>query len=426
MIKTVFPFLRQKFLSATEYIFIFLKWVFLAGLTGVFCGLIGTAFDISVDKATEAFGEHRWLIFLLLPAGLAIIGLYKLCKVKPHVGTNDIISSIRTSEKVPALLIPLVFIGTVLTHLTGGSAGREGAALQIGGGIGHQIGRILDLDEKDMHLITLCGMSGLFAALFGTPLTATIFAIEVISIGIVYYSALIPCLSSSLVAYHIVKLLGVKSVAFTIKTIPAAGAVVSVKVMILSAVIAGISILFCAAMHGSHKLFKKYIPNEFLRIAIGAVLITLLTLLFPVRRYNGTGMQVIRSAIEQGQALPYDFVLKIIFTAITIGVGFRGGEMVPTFFIGATLGCSLGSLIGLEPSFAAAIGFVAMFCAVMNSPIASIILSIEVFGAQGLLFFAIACAVSYLLSGYYGLYTSQKIIYSKLKAEFINKDTKPL
>ena len=134
--KTVFPFLRQKFLSASEYIFTFVKWVFLAGVIGVICGLVGAAFDISVDKATEAFGQHQWLIFLLLPAGLAIIGLYELCKVKPHVGTNDIISSIRTSEKVPALLVPLVFIGTVLTHLTGGSAGREGAALQIGGGIG--------------------------------------------------------------------------------------------------------------------------------------------------------------------------------------------------------------------------------------------------------------------------------------------------
>ena len=274
--------------------------------------------------------------------------------------------------------------------------------------------------------MTLCGMSGLFAALFGTPLTATIFAIEVISIGVVYYSALIPCLSSSLMAYYIVKLLGIKAVSFNIKTVPAPGPVISFKVMTLAAVIAGISILFCAAMHGSHKLFKKYIKNEFLRIAIGAAIIILLTLIFPDRRYNGTGMQIIREAIEQGHALPYDFVLKIIFTAITIGVGFRGGEMVPTFFIGATLGCTVGTFIGLDPSFAAAIGFVAMFCAVMNCPIASIILSIEVFGAQGLLFFAVACAVSYMLSGYYGLYTSQKIIYSKLKAEFINADTKPL
>ena len=419
-------FLKHKTLSASNYIITFIKWVFLAGITGVFCGLTGAAFDISVDKASEAFAAHSWLIYLLLPAGLAIIGLYTLCRVKPHVGTNDIISSIRTSEKVPVLLVPLVFVGTVLTHLTGGSAGREGAALQIGGGIGQQIGRVLDLDEKDMHLMTLCGMSGLFAALFGTPLTATIFAIEVISIGVVYYSALIPCLSSSLIAYYITRLLGVDAVAFKIRDIPAASASVSIKIIILSGICAVVSILFCAAMHGSHKLFKKYIKNEFLRIAIGAAAVILLSLLFPDRRYNGTGMWVIKAAIEQGNALPYDFVMKIIFTAITIGVGFRGGEMVPTFFIGATLGCTAGSLLGLDPSFAAAIGFIAMFCAVMNCPIASIILSIEVFGAQGLLFFAIASAVSYMLSGYYGLYTSQKIVYSKLKAEFINTDTKPL
>lgn len=419
-------FLKHKTFSAFNYIITFIKWVFLAGITGVFCGLVGAAFDISVDKASETFFSHSYLIFALLPAGLIIIGLYKICKVKPQVGTNDIISSIRTKEKVPVLLVPLVFVGTVLTHLAGGSAGREGAALQIGGGIGQQIGRVLDLDEKDMHLMTLCGMSGLFAALFGTPLTATIFAIEVISIGVVYYSALIPCLSSSLIAFYITRLLGVDAVAFKIKDIPAASGAVSVQVVILAGVCAAVSILFCAAMHGSHKLLEKYIKNDFLRIALGAALIILLTLIFPDRRYNGTGMMIIKEAIEQGKALPYDFVLKIIFTAITIGVGFRGGEMVPTFFIGATLGCTVGSLIGLSPSFGAAIGFVAMFCAVMNAPIASIILSIEVFGTEGLLFFAIACAVSYLLSGYYGLYTSQKIIYSKLKAEFINADTKPL
>lgn len=419
-------FIKHKTLSASKYILTFLKWVLIASATGVICGLVGAAFDLSVDKATEAFSEHSWLIFTLLPAGLAIIGLYELCKVKPYVGTNDIISSIRTSEKVPVLLVPLVFIGTVLTHLAGGSAGREGAALQIGGGIGQQIGRLFKLDEKDMHLMTLCGMSGLFAALFGTPLTATIFAIEVISIGVVYYSALIPCLSSSLAAYAVTRLFGVDAVAFKVLNIPQFALLTGGKVTALAAICAGVSIIFCAAMHGTHKIMKKYLKNEFVRIAVGAAAIILLTLLFKDHRYNGTGMSVITAAIEKGEALPYDFILKIIFTAITIGCGFRGGEMVPTFFIGATLGCTAGGLLGLDPSFGAAIGFVAMFCAVMNCPIASIILSTEVFGAQGLLFFAIASAVSYLLSGYYGLYTSQKIVYSKLKAEYINMDTKPL
>ncbi len=419
-------FFKHKFFSGSHYIITFLKWVFIAGITGAICGLVGTAFDISVDKATELFAARSWMIFLLLPAGLAIIGLYKLCKVKPHVGTNDIISSIRTSEKVPILLVPLVFVGTVLTHLGGGSAGREGAALQIGGGIGQQIGRLLQLDEKDMHLMTLCGMSGLFAALFGTPLTATIFAIEVISIGVVYYSALIPCLSSSLVAFAVTRFFKVEGVAFKLPGVPELTAVMCIKTIALAAICAGISILFCAAMHGSHALFKKFIKNDFVRIALGAVLVIGLTLILPDRRYNGTGMAIIKAAIEEGKALPYDFVLKIILTAITIGTGFRGGEMVPTFFIGATLGCTLGGILGIDPSFAAALGFIAMFCAVMNCPIASIILSIEVFGAGGIIFFAIASAVSYLLSGYYGLYTSQKIVYSKLKAEFINMDTKPL
>ncbi|MBR2589728.1 MAG: chloride channel protein [Clostridia bacterium] len=419
-------FFKHKLFSAANYVLVFIKWIFIAGIVGLICGLVGTAFDISVDKASEVFQTHSWMIFLLLPAGLIIIGLYKLFKVQPHVGTNDIISSIRTSEKVPTLLVPLVFVGTVLTHLGGGSAGREGAALQIGGGIGQQMGRLLHLDEKDMHLITLCGMSGLFAALFGTPLTATIFAIEVISIGVVYYSALIPCLSASLAAFAVTRLFQVQAVKFELASIPELDALMIAKVVIASGILAAISILFCAAMHGSHYLFKKYIKNDFLRIAIGAIAVIGLTLIFSDRRYNGTGMPIIKAAIEQGEALPYDFVLKILFTAITIGVGFRGGEMVPTFFIGATLGCTIGSFIGIDPGFAAAIGFIAMFCAVMNCPIASIILSIEVFGAGGIIYFAVAAAVSYLLSGYYGLYSSQKIVYSKLKAEFVNMDTKSM
>lgn len=421
-----FSVLKHKTVSAGNFVFVFLKWILLASLTGVLCGFIGAAFDKSVDFVSEQFSKHFWFIFILPFSALAIVGLYKLCKVEMKVGTNNVISSIRTNEKVPLLLIPLIFVSTVLTHLGGGSAGREGAALQIGGAIGNQFGRLIKLKEKDLHLITLCGMSGLFAALFGTPLTATIFAIEVISIGVVYYSALVPCLTSSLTAYAITRMLGVEAVKFKLAEVPKPGAVSILQIVALAAICAAVSIVFCFSLHGTQKLFKKYIKNEYLRILTGAAVIVVLTLIFKSRIYNGTGMNIIKAAIEEGKARPYDFIMKTVFTAITIGCGLKGGEMVPTFFVGATLGCFAGGLIGINPAFAAAIGFIAMFCAVMNCPIASLILSIEVFGTGGIIFFAIACAVSYLLSGYYGLYTSQKIMYSKLTAEFINKDTKPM
>lgn len=418
--------LKHKFLSASNYVLVFLKWVFIAGLTGIICGVVGSAFDLSVTRVSEQFTSHSYFIFLLPVSGLLIVGLYKLCRVKTEVGTNHVISSIRTNEKVPVLLIPLIFISTVLTHLCGGSAGREGAALQIGGAVGNHLGRLLRLNDNDMHLITLCGMSGLFAALFGTPLTATVFAIEVISIGVVYYSALVPCLSASLAAYAVTKLLGLQSISFTVLNIPKIDYLTALKTVVLAAACALMSIIFCAVLHGTQKLFEKYFKNEFLRIAVGAAIVIGLTMIFRDNTYNGTGMSIIRSAIEQGKARPYDFIVKVIFTAVTLGCGLKGGEMIPTFFVGATLGCTVGGLLGLNPAFGAAIGFVAMFCAVMNCPIASIILSVEVFGARGIIYFAIACAVSYMLSGYYGLYSSQKIVYSKLTAKYINMDTKPL
>ena len=417
---------KRKFFSALDYVKTFFKWLLFAGLTGAICGIVGSAFDMSVDMVTDIFKSYNWFIYLLPIGGLLIVLLYRISKVEMKIGTNNVINSIRTKEKVPVLLVPLIFISTVITHLFGGSAGREGAALQIGGGIGNQLGRVFKLSEKDLHLITMCGMSGLFAALFGTPLTATIFAIEVISIGIVHYSALVPCLTSSLTAYGIAKLIGVQGVNFTVINIPDFSAVASLKSAAIGIICAVVSIIFCIAMHGTQELFKKHLKNEYVRIFAGSCMIILLTLIFPSHDYNGTGMGIIEKAVESGEAVPYAFAVKILFTAITIGCGLKGGEMVPTFFIGATLGCTAGSLIGLDPAFSAALGFIGMFCAVMNCPIAGIIMSVEVFGARGIVYFAIVCAVSYLLSGYYGLYSSQKIMYSKLTAEFVNKDTKIL
>lgn len=415
--------LNRKYNSAKNYVTTFIKWVIFASITGVIGGLIGTLFHVSVEKATEFRLMNSWILYFLPVGGIAIAVIYKLFKMSDSTGTNQIIDSIRTDNQIPVILAPLIFVSTVITHLLGGSAGREGAALQLGGSIGSFVGRFFKLDDKDMHLIVLCGMSGVFSALFGTPLTATLFAMEVISIGVIYYSSLVPCLVSSLVAYGVSLHYGVEPVHYALNYIPDLSLRTIAITAILAATLAVLSIIFCVTMHKTEHLMKHKLQNDYFRGFIGGLIIVALTLLLRTRDYNGAGMNIIENAMF-GIVKPEAFLLKIIFTAITIGAGFKGGEIVPTFFIGSTFGCLMGGLLGFDPGFSAAIGLVSLFCGVVNAPIASIILSIELFGTEGLLLFAIACSVSYMLSGYYGLYSSQKIIYSKLKAEFININAK--
>jgi len=413
----------QKLKYIKSYLITFIKWVAIAVATGTCGGIVGSFFHKSVEYVTEIRIANEWIIFALPFGGLIIVYLYKLFKLDSNIGTNLIIDSIRTDGKVPIAIAPLIFVSTVITHLFGGSAGREGAALQLGGSIGSQIGNRLKLDEKDMHAITLCGMSGVFAALFGTPLTATFFAMEVISVGIIYYSSFIPCIVSSIVAYKISLLFGLEPVYFNLKIIPAISASSVIKVTVLGALCAIVSIVFCESLHKTSRFVKKYIKNEYLRIALGGLVIVILTMMLRNTDYNGAGMNIISKAIN-GEAKYEAFFLKIIFTAITISVGYKGGEIVPTFFIGSTFGCVAAKFLGIDPGFGAAIGLIALFCGVVNTLISSIILSIELFGADGIILFSIACGVSYMLSGYYSLYSSQKIVYSKLKAEYINTSAK--
>ena len=409
--------LKNNCKSAGKYLLTFLKWFALAAVTGAVGGAVGALFHLSVEYVTGVRKAHSWIVFLLPVGGLVIAGLYKLSG-KKDIGTNEILDAVRSPQGVPVLLAPLIFVSTVITHLFGGSAGREGAALQLGGSIAGLIGKIAHLDEKDMHIMTMCGMSAVFSALFGTPLTATIFALEVISVGVFYYSALVPCIVASLAALAISNAFGIAPTHFTFALTAAPRLLL--RVAALAAVCSLMSILFCVTMHGTERLFAGRIQNPWLRIAAGGAIVVVLTLLVGTGDYNGAGMDVITRAIEGGQAAPDAFFWKLLFTAVTIGSGFKGGEVVPTFFIGATLGCVLGGLLGIPAGFAAALGLVCVFCGAVNCPIASIVLSIELFGAGQLVYFALACGIAYMLSGYFGLYSSQKILYSKLRTEFIN------
>ena len=401
-----------------QYLRGFLKWVLIALVTGTAGGLVGSAFHLSVSWAAAFRAAHPWLLWLLPAAGCLIGLVYHLFRTE-NTNTNTIIDSIHFGDRVPLSLLPTIYLATVITHLFGGSAGREGAALQIGGSLGNYAGRLFRLDDKDRRVATLSGMSAVFSALFGTPLTATVFALEVISVGVLYYSALVPCLVASLLALQISVFFGIAPTRFLVTLYPV-HAVMVLKVAVLAVGCAVVSILFCLAMHGTEHLLVKAIPNDFVRVIAGGAAIAALTLLLGTTDYNGAGMEVITRAIEQGVARPDAFFWKLMLTALTLGTGYKGGEVVPCFFVGATFGCVLGSLLGIPAGFAAAIGLVAVFCGAVNCPLASILLSVELFGSTELVYFALACGVAYMLSGYFGLYSSQKILYSKLKAEFIN------
>ena len=392
------------------------QWLGLAVLTGLACGLAGAAFAWCVAQVTSLRAAHPWLLFCMPLAGLLIAASYRGARMENDSGTNQIIASVRGQERPPLRLAPLIFIGSVLTHLTGGSAGREGAALQIGGSISARIGRLLRLREENVNTIIQCGMAGLFSALFGTPLTATVFALEVVDVGHLQYAALFPSLLTALIANAIPRWLGLPGESYHLQGLPELGPVPLLQCGALAVLAALVSIAFCVLMHETGHLYKKYIPNQYLRALAGAAFVIVLTLVEGSGDYNGAGGNLIELAVEGEVHVPWAFLLKMVFTALTLGAGFRGGEIVPSLCIGATFGCVVGPLLGMDPAFGAAIAMIAMFCGVVNCPISSIFLAIELFGGRGLLFFALACALSYLLSGNHSLYSSQNIIFSKLEA----------
>ena len=396
------------------------KWLAVAIVTGVICGVIGSAFHIGVELATEARHHQPWLLWCLPLAGLAIVAVYKLLGTEGQ-GTNDIIDAVHRGKMLRILLLPAIFVGTVLTHLCGGSAGREGAALQMGGTIGFQVSRLFNLDERDRRTAVLCGMAAFFSALFGTPMAATVFAIMVISVGTYYHSAFFPCFTAALTAYGISIWLGVHPTRFAV-AIPEVLPLDLVRVAVLAALCAWVSAIFCRILHAVEHVMAHRLPNPWIRVVVGGCLVIGLTLLFGTD-YNGAGMEVITAAVERGEVEPLAFLLKMVFTAVTLSAGFKGGEVVPSFFIGATFGCLAAPLVGLPATFGAAVGLVSVFCGATNCPVASTFLALELFGGDGLLYFALACGVSYMLSGYNGLYSSQTFLYSKLKARYINVRT---
>ena len=402
---------------------VLMKWILYSTIVGFIVGLVGVAVVKLINCATDFRTQNFWHIFLLPFVGLFFVFIYKMSGRENDSGTNTVLSAIKQQKPVQMRSPRLILIATIFTNFAGGSSGREGAALQFGGSLGATLGHTFKFSDKDKTIMIMCGMSAAFSAVFGLPLCAIIFPMEVVAIGIMHYSALVPCTVASLVAHWVALFLGCGPDKYDyvgIGQISVKGVALIVALAVLSAVV---SIIFCFSLHRVQKLVEKYIPCQYLRVIVGGCAIIALTLLFGTD-YDGLGTDGTARAINEGECHPLAFILKIVFTLLTLCFGYKGGEIIPAFFVGATFGCLFGNLCGFSPMLCAAIGMVCVFCGVTNCPLSSLFIAVELFGFTDVEYFIIAVGIAYVISGYFSLYSSQDIIYSKTEATFINKKAK--
>lgn len=390
------------------------KWVLLGSLVGIIVGMVAACFAHVLGFVNGLRGSYP-LIRLGLPlGGLAIVFLYRFFRNHSDKGTNTVVASLHSSVEIPGKMAPLIFAGTTITHLFGGSAGREGAALQIGGSIANKMGRLLKLDDMDRRTIIMCGMSAGFSALFGTPMAAAVFSMEVVRVGVMQYSGFVPCVVSSMVAHFVAEFMKVPPEVFHLHGIPAITPIGFGQILLFACVTALVSILFCVVLHEAEHLYEHHFKNPYVRIAVAGTLVVALSFLPGFDIYLGSGMGIIEGIFHHGEAVPwFAFLLKMVFTALTLGAGFKGGEIVPSFTIGAAFGFVCAGVFGLPVELAAACGMVGVFCGVTNSPVTSLLIAFELFGYEAMPWFLTTVAITYMLSGYHSLYREQKFENSK-------------
>lgn len=395
------------------------KWLLIAGMVGLIVGFVASGFGHALIFANQLRAKWPWLVLGLPVGGLVIVFLYRVSKNHDDRGTNTIVASIQESSEIPFKMAPLIFVSTVITQLFGGSAGREGAALQLGGSIAKKLGKLIRLGQNDQRTIIMCGMSAGFSALFGTPLAAAIFSLEVVSVGIMHYSALVPCVTAALIAHFVADFCQIPPEVFPVSIVPAMDIVSFLKIVAFAVAVGGTSVLFCVILHKGEHAYEKYIKNPYLRIVLGGILVAGLAALMGTGAYLGSGMGIIEEILHHGHKTDwYAFLLKMIFTMLTLGAGFKGGEIVPSLCIGAALGSICGTALGLPMELVAACGMAGLFCGVTNAPISSLLLAFELFGYEGMPYYLVTVAVSFLVSGCHSLYKRQKIVFSKTHTSY--------
>ncbi|MCD8222563.1 MAG: chloride channel protein [Clostridiales bacterium] len=393
-----------------------IKWTIISVIIGVVIGAVGAGFGHSISMVTRFWQSHGWAVFLMPVSGVLIVWLYRTARQEKNKGTDLIIESIRDGKDIPAATAPLIFAATVLSHAASVSTGREGAALQLGGGLANVLSNLCHLERNDRKICVMCGMSACFSALFGTPLAAAVFPMEMATVGSLSYAAMLPCFFASFLAAAVAGKLGMVPEHYEVGAILEFGLTGALLAVLIGILCALVGILMCMCLHTSNSLYRKYFPNPYIRILASSAIFILLTLVFSERLYNGSGAHLIELCFE-GEAVPYyAFLLKILFTATALGAGFKGGEIVPALCVGATAGTTVAALCGVPTGMCAAIGMVCLFVSVTNCPVASVFIAFELFGFEAMPYYAIAVAVSFTLSGYYGLYHSQRFLFSKLKA----------
>ncbi|WP_428231579.1 voltage-gated chloride channel family protein [Flavobacterium sp.] len=399
------------------------KWIFICLLTGIFSGSASAFFLVALEWVTQFRIQHDWIIWLL-PFGGLLVGLsYYYWGESVVKGNNLLLEEYENPKKViPFKMAPLVLLGTLLTHLFGGSAGREGTAVQMGGAIADQFKNLFNLDNAERKILIILGISAGFASVFGTPLAGAIFALEVLYFSKINFKSIILSFLVAYAAYFTVEFWQVKHTHYSIPVVPAISFTTLIYVIILGTLSGFAALLFSRTTHFWGSLFSniKYPP---LRPFIGGIVLAIAIAGFGLTKFSGLGVPVIVDSFSNANPW-YDFLLKILFTGFTLGAGFKGGEVTPLFFVGATLGSALSLIIPLPIAFLAGLGFVAVFSGATHTPIACTIMGIELFGMQPGIFIAIACTIAYFSSGPMGIYKSQIVkgakykLYQRLNSNF--------
>lgn len=416
-----------------------LRWTLLVVPVSVLTGLLVALFLWLLEAVTKLRWENLWLVLLLPAAGVLIYFLYRVAGRRSDAGNNLIMDEVHTpGGGVPVGMAPLILFTTVVTHLFGGSAGREGTAVQMGGSMASWLARGYKLTAADRRVLLLSGMAAGFGAVFGTPVAGAIFALEVIAIGRIRYDALLPCLIAAVLADWVCAACGIVHTQYSIHfagTRESFIPLVPVDVLLIGKVILGgvafglVSYVFAELTHFIKTVSNARIPQKWLIPVVGALLV--LGISYAIGSFDYLGLGVtnpeggvsIVSAFLPDGAKPMSWFIKLVLTAITLGMGFKGGEVTPLFFIGATLGNTLAVLTGAPVDLFAALGFIAVFAGATNTPLACTIMGIELFGGEHTLYFAIACFTAYYFSGHSSIYGSQRIAVNKLHASEQDEQT---